>query len=144
MKQVLLQKPFTDKTTFDYILGNPPFVGKQLQNEDTKSRYGKSICWIIKVQVFLDYVTAWYIKAASLFKTTKTKVAFVSTNSISQGEQAGLFGIFFLISMELKFILHIEHLNGLMKQKVKQQCMLLLLVLQIMIQKRNIYLNMMI
>jgi type II restriction/modification system DNA methylase subunit YeeA len=38
----------------------------------------------------LDYVTAWYIKAAKYIQGTKTKVAFVSTNSIVQGEQTSI------------------------------------------------------
>ncbi len=38
----------------------------------------------------LDYVTAWYVKAAQLIANTPTKVAFVSTNSITQGEQVGI------------------------------------------------------
>jgi hypothetical protein len=38
----------------------------------------------------LDYVTAWYVKAAQLIANTPTKVAFVSTNSITQGEQVGV------------------------------------------------------
>ena len=38
----------------------------------------------------MDYVTCWYIKAAQYIQNTKIKVAFVSTNSISQGEQVGI------------------------------------------------------
>jgi hypothetical protein len=38
----------------------------------------------------LDYVTAWYVKAAQYIQDTKIKVAFVSTNSIAQGEQVGI------------------------------------------------------
>ena len=38
----------------------------------------------------MDYVTAWYLKAARYIQNTKIKVAFVSTNSISQGEQVGI------------------------------------------------------
>jgi len=38
----------------------------------------------------LDYVTAWYLKAAKYIQSTPLKVAFVSTNSISQGEQTGI------------------------------------------------------
>lgn len=74
---------------FDYILGNPPFIGHQWRSaqqmqdmelvfEDAK-RAGR-----------LDYVAAWYLKAAKYIQDTRTKVAFVSTNSISQGEQVGI------------------------------------------------------
>jgi len=72
-----------------YILGNPPFVGKQLQNAKQK----KDIDNIFKgVNGFgvLDYVTCWYIKASQYIQNTNIKVALVSTNSISQGEQVGV------------------------------------------------------
>lgn len=72
-----------------YILGNPPFVGKHLQNAKQK----EDIALIfkgVKGAGVLDYVTCWYIKAAQYIRDTEIKVAFVSTNSISQGEQVGI------------------------------------------------------
>ncbi|HNW99256.1 MAG TPA: hypothetical protein PKK00_12675 [Bacteroidales bacterium] len=74
---------------FDYILGNPPFVGKQLQNTKQKADMEK-VFEGVKGTGVLDYVTAWYYKAAQFIQNTNTKVAFVSTNSISQGEQVGI------------------------------------------------------
>lgn len=72
-----------------YILGNPPFSGKQyrnpIQNEDMKHVFEG-----VKNYLKLDYVAAWYIKAAQYIKDTDIKVGFVSTNSISQGEQVGI------------------------------------------------------
>jgi len=74
---------------FDYIFGNPPFVGHQWRTEDqqkdvelvwgTSGRYGR-----------LDYVTCWYRKAADYIQQTSIHCGFVSTNSISQGEQVGI------------------------------------------------------
>ncbi len=69
----------------DYIMGNPPFVGKKEQSiqqkEDLKNVFdGKSIG-------ILDYVTGWYKKTADYIKNFSVHAAFVSTNSISQGEQ---------------------------------------------------------
>lgn len=83
------KKPFSEKTTFDFILGNPPFVGKNYQDESQKSDMEFVFAGFNKHSM-LDYVTAWYIKAAKLIHKSDTKVAFVSTNSISQGEQTGL------------------------------------------------------
>jgi len=83
------KKLIFDKTTFDYILGNPPFVGKHLQNEEQKKDIA-NIFSGIKGAGVLDYVTCWYIKAARIIQNTSTKVSFVSTNSISQGEQPGI------------------------------------------------------
>ncbi|MDZ4757733.1 MAG: type IIL restriction-modification enzyme MmeI [Bacteroidota bacterium] len=77
------------KNTFDYIIGNPPFIGSAYQNEAQK-RDMDLIFSGLKSYGMLDYVAAWYKKAAQLIMNTKTKVAFVSTNSITQGEQPGI------------------------------------------------------
>jgi hypothetical protein len=77
------------KNTFDFIIGNPPFIGKQMKTDSQKADMEKVFAGYKGVGV-LDYVTAWYLKAAKLIQGTNTKVAFVSTNSIVQGEQAGL------------------------------------------------------
>jgi hypothetical protein len=77
------------KNVLSYIIGNPPFIGKHLQNESQKADMEKIFANVNGYGV-LDYVTAWYIKAAQLILNTKIKVAFVSTNSISQGEQVGI------------------------------------------------------
>jgi hypothetical protein len=69
-----------------YILGNPPFVGKHLmtdeQSQDMEYVWGASDGTGV-----LDYVTGWYRKAAEYIYGTQIIVGFVSTNSISQGEQ---------------------------------------------------------
>lgn len=77
------------KAELSYIMGNPPFVGQTFrtveQAEDIKvvfagnAKAGK-----------LDYVAGWYRKAADLIKGTHIKAAFVSTNSIVQGEQVAI------------------------------------------------------
>jgi len=72
-----------------YILGNPPFYGKQYQTPEQKEDM-KIIFHGVKGAGVLDYVTAWYIKAAKYIQNTRIKVAFVSTNSIAQGEQTGI------------------------------------------------------
>ena len=75
------------KDKLNYIMGNPPFVGKKEQTKQQKSEmmavYGKGISGVGN----MDYVTAWYVKAAELMQETKISTAFVSTNSITQGEQ---------------------------------------------------------
>jgi hypothetical protein len=72
-----------------YILGNPPFIGKQFQTSEQKQDM-EMICGKLKGSGVLDYVTGWYFKAAEYIKNTKIVVGFVSTNSITQGEQAGI------------------------------------------------------
>ena len=76
---------------FHYILGNPPFVGKQYQSKEQKDDLDLVFSQFSGARV-LDYVTGWYAKAAEYlnsFSSSKqtVKVAFVSTNSICQGEQ---------------------------------------------------------
>jgi hypothetical protein len=91
----------------DYILGNPPFVGAKYMNEVQRSDM-KHVCGKVISFGLLDYVTAWYIKAAHYLRgdeqgqryikdlfdvvapAKRVKVAFVSTNSITQGEQVGV------------------------------------------------------
>ena len=77
--------------TFDYIMGNPPFVGYSLQSKEQKddilSIYVDENGKPYKTAGKIDYVSAWYFKAAQLMQNTNTQTAFVSTNSITQGEQ---------------------------------------------------------
>ena len=74
------------KTTLNYIMGNPPFVGASMMTKEQKEQavaiYGK-----IKLSNSIDYVGAWYHKAAAMIQSSSIHVAFVSTNSITQGEQ---------------------------------------------------------
>lgn len=70
------------------ILGNPPFIGKQMRNAEQNADMDL-VCEPLKTHGVLDYVAAWYVKAAQFIKDTNIKVAFVSTNSITQGEQVG-------------------------------------------------------
>jgi len=71
------------------ILGNPPFIGKQMRNAEQNADMDL-VCAPLKTYGVLDYVSAWYVKAAQFIKDTNIKVAFVSTNSITQGEQVGV------------------------------------------------------
>ena len=69
-----------------YLLGNPPFIGKHLrsseQEADMELIFGKK-----GGAGTLDYVSAWFLTAAKYIQNTNVNCAFVSTNSISQGEQ---------------------------------------------------------
>ena len=84
-------EPETDGTKhkYDFIMGNPPFVGARLMSEDQKKDV-LSIFGNIRNVGNLDYVSCWYKKTADLIKNTATKAALVSTNSITQGEQPAI------------------------------------------------------
>ncbi len=77
------------KEKLTYILGNPPFIAKGDRDKDQKNDM-TLVFGDLKGAGELDYVAAWYAKATGYIKDTKIKVAFVSTNSITQGEQAGI------------------------------------------------------
>ena len=74
-----------------YIMGNPPFVGYSLQSKEQKqdilSIYVDEKGKPYKTAGKIDYVSGWYFKAAQLMQGTSICTAFVSTNSITQGEQ---------------------------------------------------------
>lgn len=72
-----------------YVIGNPPFSGKKEQTKEQKEdlRYVFHVAKRDKSVSVLDYVCCWYKKANEYITGTKIQVAFVSTNSISQGEQ---------------------------------------------------------
>lgn len=76
------------KDKLNYIIGNPPFVGIRHSKENHRQQL-KNVVSVIPKSGSLDYVTAWYVKALSLMESnTQIRTAFVSTNSIVQGEQA--------------------------------------------------------
>jgi len=77
------------KSELNYILGNPPFSGARIMNTEQKEDMGL-VFGGTKGAGNLDYVTAWYRKAAEYIAHTKISAAFVSTNSISQGEQVAI------------------------------------------------------
>ena len=77
------------KDKLSYIIGNPPFVGansvSKSQKEELLDLFGKK-----SNAGILDYVSGWYAKAANLIEQSQIKCAFVSTNSITQGEQVSV------------------------------------------------------
>lgn len=82
------------KSRLSFIMGNPPFLGYSQQSDDQKvelkcvivDENGKEYPRSGKV----DYVAAWYFKAAQYIQNTRIRVAFVATNSITQGDQVAI------------------------------------------------------
>jgi hypothetical protein len=77
------------KNELSYIIGNPPFYGSKMQSKEQRTDLS-TVYGDVKSAKVMDYVSAWYIKAAKYIKSTNIKTAFVSTNSINQGEQVGV------------------------------------------------------
>ncbi len=71
-----------------FVFGNPPFVGAKFQTQEQREQV-RRIASLGKSGGTLDYVTAWFIKAGEYVKTGAARIGFVSTNSITQGEQVG-------------------------------------------------------
>ena len=70
----------------NYVIGNPPFVGNNQMNAAQR----KEILPFFPKNKTVDYVGAWFYKAAEYMKDTEIRTAFVSTNSITQGEQVAI------------------------------------------------------
>ena len=77
------------KHKLNYIMGNPPFVGHQWRSKEQAEDL-EAVCRDIPKCGKLDYVCGWYNKAADYMQGTNIHTAFVSTNSISQGESVGI------------------------------------------------------
>lgn len=74
------------KTRLNYIMGNPPFVGASMMNAKQKCEAVAVFGKVTRANS-IDYVGAWYHKAAKIMQDVSIRAAFVSTNSITQGEQ---------------------------------------------------------
>ncbi len=94
------------KDKLSFILGNPPFIGHHLQSVQQKKEL-TSVLHDIKASGVMDYVSAWFYKAADYIQNTTIKAAFVSTNSIAQGEQVGILWSVLLEKYKIK--IHFAH-----------------------------------
>lgn len=99
-------KAIVSKDRLSFILGNPPFIGSKMMTQNQRNEIIQAFdnadgCGV------LDYVTGWYIKAAKFIKNTQIKVAFVSTNSIVQGEQTSILWGQMLHNYDIK--IHFAH-----------------------------------
>lgn len=73
-----------------YIVGNPPYLGRGQQSEQQKADMRTVFSGLLDKHRMLDFVTCWLVKASSFSRKTGSSFAFVTTNSIVQGEQVRL------------------------------------------------------
>lgn len=113
------------KDKLSYIIGNPPFVGansvSKLQKKELFDLFGEN-----SKAGILDYVAGWYAKSAELISNTNIRCAFVSTNSISQGEQVSVLWEFLLkknISIDFAYKSFVW--NSEAKEKAKVHCVVI-------------------
>lgn len=82
-----LKLKIEDKYNEIYVLGNPPYLGAKLQKDSHKA----DLIHLLPDNKNLDYISCWFYKGAEYLNlSTSVKLAFVSTNSISQGEQVAI------------------------------------------------------
>lgn len=93
-----------EELTEIYVFGNPPYLGSSMQDNIQKNDL-KSVCVGFKNYKNLDYIACWFLKAAKyIAQKNNTSFAFVSTNSICQGEQVALLWPFiFKNNLEIYF-----------------------------------------
>lgn len=85
-----------------YIIGNPPYKGSRKQDDDQKADIFE-VCGEMENYKSLDYISIWFLKASDYIRGTNTKYCFVSTNSITQGEQVGILWPSVLDKLEISF-----------------------------------------
>ena len=114
------------KEHLSYIMGNPPFIGASLMTATQKNEI-VSILGRIKLSNSVDYVGAWYHKAAQMIQGTGIRVAFVSTNSITQGEQVAPLWSKLLCEYEITIIFAYKTLiwNSEAKDKAAVHCVII-------------------
>jgi len=78
-----------DKDDEVYIIGNPPYLGYSKQDSEQKKDMA-IVFFDVKNYKKLDYIACWFYKATQYIENNNAKYAFVSTNSITQGEQVAL------------------------------------------------------
>ena len=72
-----------------YLFGNPPYLGARRQSKEQKEDL-KEVVGVLKGYTSLDYISGWFFKGANYIKNSVARLSFVTTNSISQGEQVSI------------------------------------------------------
>lgn len=129
------------KKETSYIMGNPPFIGARFMNssqkEDMKKVFGK-----IKGLGNLDYVSCWYKKASEYIDNTEIECAFVSTNSITQGEQVAILwgNLYTENEISINFAYPTFIWDSEANQKAHVHCVIVGFS-QVNLEKKHIYMN---
>ncbi len=115
-----------DKNKLSYIMGNPPFVGLALRTENQQIDMD-TVFSDNKRAGRLDYVAAWYKKAAVYITGTLIEAAFVSTNSICQGEQVPILweDLFNNHNIKINFAYRTFSWNNEAKDKASVHCVII-------------------
>lgn len=115
-----------DKDKLSYIIGNPPFLGARIMSKAQKADL-LDVFDGYKGAGNLDFVSGWYIKSAQLMQGTEIQTALVSTNSITQGEQASLLWKILIqdFSVSINFAYKTFKWNSEAKDKAAVHCVII-------------------
>ncbi len=120
-----------ERHRYDYIIGNPPFVGYSYQSDSQKndilSVYVDEKGKPYKQAGKIDYVAGWYFKAAQMMKGTNARAALVSTNSITQGEQVAAIWrpLFERFDLQIEFAWRTFRWDSESNQKAHVHCVII-------------------
>lgn len=113
------------KNKLNYIIGNPPFVGSKYSSKTQKEEMDHVFKDYTKKYRKLDFVSSWYLLASLFIKNTDIKCAFVSTNSIMQGEQISiLWPLVFENEVKIDFVYKSFIWNSDANQKAHVHCVI--------------------
>lgn len=132
-----------DWENVDYILGNPPYVGGMYQTSEQKEDVRELMGHIVGFGE-LDYITCWFYKASLLIeKNPKIKCAFVSTNSICQGQQVLVFWKELIENKKIKISFAYQSFiwNNEAKGKAKVHCIIVGIGKNIELVDKELFLN---
>lgn len=108
-----------------YVVGNPPYVGSRTQNENQRLDM-ENIFKKIKGYKNLDYISCWFLLASKYIKDKNAEFCFVSTNSISQGEQVDLlWPHIYKLNVEISFTYPSFKWNNNAKNKAGVSCVII-------------------
>ena len=107
-----------------YIMGNPPFYGRLSRTPGQREDMTHVFAAELPGYGSLDYVCAWYNKAADFIRNTNIRTAFISTNSISQGESVPVFWQFILKKINLFMAYRPFKWDSEAEEKAKVTCVI--------------------
>ena len=126
---------------FDYIMGNPPFVGKSYQTKDQKDDMALVFDGV-KNYGNLDYVTSWYKKGVDYIKNSNSEIAFVSTNSICQGIAVPpLWNELFRLGAIIRFAYPTFRWDSETKEKAAVHCVIIGLTINMKCHLKSLFQN---
>lgn len=108
-----------------YVMGNPPYLGSSMQKDSQKADLAFA-CRGFENYKNLDYIACWFIQGARYIQNTQAKYAFVSTNSITQGEQVALlWPHIFSLDLEIGFAYKSFKWNNNAKNNATVTCVII-------------------